>query len=397
MKFKSIFILFFIPFFFNSCTAATKSEKEQKDIKVGAQQFEKYLHIIQNKKIALVVNHTSMVGNAHLVDTLISLGIELNKIVRIFTPEHGFRGNFDAGEKIDNSIDKKTGIPLISLYGSHKKPFSEDLENIDYVIFDLQDVGVRFYTYISTLHYVMEACAEQNVSLILLDRPNPNDDYIDGPILDKKYSSFVGMHPIPIVYALTIGELALMINEEGWLKNKVKCKLQVISCKNYYHGKSYSLPVNPSPNLANDHAIKLYPSTCLFEGTVISEGRGTKMPFEIYGHPDLKGDFSFTPKSIPGVATYPKFENEKCYGQDLRNFQPENSWNQIYLHWLIKAYYDFPQKEDFFIPFFENLAGTEKLRKQIIEGKSEAEIRKSWEKELNDYKKMRKKYLIYSD
>lgn len=372
-------------------------DNEGARIKTGAEQIEKYLPIIRNKKIAIVANHTSFVRDKHLVDTLLSRGIEMVRIMKVFVPEHGFRGNFDAGEVVSNETDSITGLPIVSLYGRHKKPLSEDLADVDLVIFDIQDVGVRFYTYISTLHYVMEACAEQNIPLLLLDRPNPNSGYIDGPLLDQKHTTFIGMHPIPIVYGLTIGEFAKMINGEGWLKNGVKCDLDVVSCQNYYHGKSFSLPIYPSPNLPNDHSVMLYPSMCLFEGTVISEGRGTLMPFEVYGHPELNGDYSFTPRSIPGMSKYPKFQNLECFGEDLRDFIPTDGWNRIYLQWLIDSYNKFPDQENFFIPFFEKLSGTDLLRKQIESGMSEVEIRKSWQTDLEKFKKIRKKYLIYKD
>jgi uncharacterized protein YbbC (DUF1343 family) len=378
-----------------SCSFSNSTNK--KPIEVGAQQLDQYLPMLENKNIALVVNHTSIIHNTHLVDTLLSSGIELEKISKVFVPEHGFRGNYSAGEIVSNAVDSTTGLPLVSLYGKHKKPLPEDLKDVDLVIFDIQDVGVRFFTYISTLHYVMEACAEQNIQLLVLDRPNPNSGYTDGPILDQKHSSFIGVHPIPIVYGLTIGELAQMINGENWLNNNVKCSLIVIPCKNYFHGKPYSLPVKPSPNLPNNHTVKIYPSTCLFEGTVISEGRGTKMPFEVYGHPDLEGDFSFTPISIPEMSKYPKLKNKECFGEDLRTFNPNKGWNQIYLKWLIKAYNNFPDKENFFIPFFEKLSGTDLLRQQIQSGMSEVEIRESWKPGLEEFNKKRKKYILYKD
>ncbi len=342
--------------------------------------------------MALVVNHTSLIDGTHLVDTFISHGIDIKKV---FAPEHGFRGKSDAGAHVANEIDLATGIPIISLYGKHKKPYPGDLDEIDIVIFDIQDVGVRFYTYISTLHYVMESCAELDIPLLVLDRPNPNGGYIDGPVLDPKYRSFVGMHPIPVVHGLTMGELARMINGEGWLKNHVKCDLTVVPCVSYFHGKTYLLPVKPSPNLPNDHAIKLYPSTCFFEGTVLSEGRGTLMPFEIFGHPDLKGDFSFTPISIEGMSLYPKLKGQLCFGKDLRSFEPENGWNQIFLSWIVDSYKQYPDKKNFFIPHFDMLAGTNTLREQIESGLTEEEIRRSWESDLEAYKTMRFQYLLY--
>ncbi|MFC2150964.1 exo-beta-N-acetylmuramidase NamZ domain-containing protein [Bacteroidota bacterium] len=381
---------------FANCSGQS-SESKMSLIETGADQIEKYFPIIKNKKVAIVANHTSLVNDKHLVDTLLSRGIEMVRIMKVFVPEHGFRGDFDAGEVVKNEIDSITGLPIVSLYGGHKKPLPEDLSDLDLVIFDIQDVGARFYTYISTLHYVMEACAEHNIPLLLLDRPNPNSGYVDGPILEKENVSFIGLHPIPIVYGMTIGEFAQMINGEGWLKNGVKCNLKVIPCQNYYHGKPVSLPIKPSPNLPNEHSVRLYPSMCLFEGTVISEGRGTMVPFEVYGHPELDGDFSFIPMSIPGMAKYPRYKNKECYGEDLRNFIPKEGWNKIYLDWLIDSYNKFPNKEEFFTSFFKKLAGTESLQKQIESGISQEDIRKSWQQDLEEFKEIRKKYLIYED
>jgi uncharacterized protein YbbC (DUF1343 family) len=377
------------------CSLISSWAQDDLPAKGGAESLDTYLPLLQHKKIALVANHTSVVGGEHLVDVLIANGMGKDQLLKVFAPEHGFRGEAAAGQHVEDGVDPLTGIQVVSLYGAHKKPGSEELEGVELMVFDLQDVGARFYTYISTLHYVMEACAEHGVPLLVLDRPNPNGGYVDGPVLEPPYSSFVGMHPIPVVYGLTIGELAGMINEEGWLKDGVKCELKVIPCEHYYHGKAYSIPVSPSPNLANDHAIRMYPSTCFFEGTVISEGRGTPMPFEVYGHPELKAGFSFTPVSIPGVSGSPKFKNELCYGEDLRDFVPEQGWNRIHLRWLLKAYHSFPRKAEFFTPFFEKLAGTAELRKQIEAGWSESRIRNSWQQELEEYKQRREKYLIY--
>jgi uncharacterized protein YbbC (DUF1343 family) len=290
-----------------------------------------------------------------------------------------------------------TGIAVTSLYGSHKKPGADELEGIALVVFDLQDVGTRFYTYISTLHYVMEACAEQGIPLLVLDRPNPNGNYVDGPVLDPDFASFVGMDPIPVVYGMTVGELAGMINGEGWLKGGIRCELTVIPCENYTHDSSVSLPVSPSPNLSNDHAIRMYPSTCFFEGTVLSEGRGTAMPFEIYGHPELPGDFSFLPEEIPGVAHHPKFEGQLCHGVDLREFVPEKGWKQIQLQWLLSAYRAFPRKEEFFTSYFDKLAGTDALRIQVEAGWDENRIRAGWEEELRTFRTRRSNYLIYEE
>lgn len=367
----------------------------QEQIQSGAGQMDEYLPLIGNKHIALVANHTSVVGGTHLVDTLLSGGLRKDQLLKVFAPEHGFRGDRAAGAHVDDGSDPVTGIPIVSLYGSNRKPGPEDLEGVDLVLFDLQDVGARFYTYISTLHYVMEACAENGVPLMVLDRPNPNGGYVDGPILEEEYTSFVGMHPIPVVYGLTIGELAGMINGEGWLSNGVKCKLKVIPCANYTHNQSYSLPVAPSPNLSNDHAIRMYPSTCFFEGTVMSEGRGTPMPFEVYGHPGLEGDFSFTPRSIPGISGNPKFRDQQCMGADLRDFVPPEGWTRLYLQWLLEAYEKFPDKTEFFLPFFEKLAGTAMLRTQIEAGWDENRIRSGWQPGLEKYLLMRENYLIY--
>ncbi|HDR68353.1 MAG TPA: DUF1343 domain-containing protein [Bacteroidaceae bacterium] len=361
----------------------------------GAEQIDQYLPLIEGLRIAVVANHTSVVKGTHLVDTLAVLGVEPVRIMKVFVPEHGFRGDFDAGVSVGNEKDPVTGIPLVSLYGQHKKPLPEDLEDVDMVIFDIQDVGVRFFTYISTLHYVMESCAENEVPLLVLDRPNPNNGYIDGPVLESSQQSFVGMHRIPVVYGMTIGELALMINGEGWLTGGIKCDLRIVPCENYQRGKHYSLPVNPSPNLPNDHSVKLYPSTCFFEGTVISEGRGTCMPFEVYGHPLLPGEFSFTPVSIPGMSQHPKLKDQLCYGKNLRDFIPESGWNRIFLSWLMEAYHQFPEKDKFFLPYFEKLAGTVNLREQIEAGWDEQAIRESWKPGLDEFKKIRRKYLLY--
>lgn len=357
--------------------------------------MEQYLPMIGERSIALVANHTSLIEGTHLVDTLLSRGVQKDQILKVFAPEHGFRGESAAGSLIDDSADPETGIPIVSVYGANKKPSPDDLRGVELVIFDLQDVGARFYTYISTLHYVMEACAENEVPLLVLDRPNPNGNYVDGPLMEPAYSSFVGMHPIPVVYGLTIGELAGMINGEGWLRKGVRCELEVIPCANYTHSTSYSLPVSPSPNLSNDHAIRLYPSTCFFEGTILSEGRGTAMPFEVYGHPDLEGDFSFTPIEIPGVSGNPKFKDQLCVGEDLRDFIPPDGWTRIHLGWLLDAYEKFPEKSDFFIPYFEKLAGTKQLRIQIEAGWDETKIRSSWQKDLKSFQEKRENYLIY--
>ena len=354
---------------------------------LGAERTNIYLPLLKNKKIAIVGNQSSMISNTHLVDSLLSLKIN---VVKVFSPEHGFRGKADAGAKIEDETDEKTGLPIISLYGKNKKPTVEQLKGIELLLFDIQDVGARFYTYISTLHYVMEAAAENNIKVIVLDRPNPNGHYIDGPIREKGFESFVGMHPIPIVHAMTIGEYAQMINGEKWIARQ--CDLTVIEMENYTHDMSYDLPIKPSPNLPNSRSINLYPSLCLFEGTNVSLGRGTEYPFQHFGAPYLKSNYSFTPKSGEGSKS-PPHENKKCYGTDLR-FQ-DNYLEEINLNWLIESYNNCPEKEKFFNSFFDKLAGTDKLRLQIIEAKTVKEIKESWQEGLNEFKKIRNKYLLY--
>ena len=354
-----------------------------------------YLPVIAGKRVAIVANHASRIGNTHLVDSLLKRKVN---IVKIFSPEHGFRGQSEAGEMLGSNIDSKTGLPVISLYGKHKKPTAEDLASVDIVLFDLQDVGTRFYTYISTLTYVMEACAENGISVILLDRPNPNGFYVDGPVLEPAFSSFVGMHPVPVVYGMTIGEYALMVNGEKWLKNEAQCDLQLIRLENYQHNMLVTLPVSPSPNLPNWESIYLYPSLCFFEGTIVSEGRGTDYPFQIYGHPDFPhGSFAFTPRSIKGASVNPKFKGERCFGQDLRSYANNYRHNdqQLNLSWLINSYQLLSGKNDFFISYFDTLAGTDKLRKQIEAGATEEEIRESWKEDLRAFNKIREKYLLY--
>ena len=369
-------------------------------IKSGIYNIAEYINYIDGKKIAIVANQTSIINNTHLVDTLISLK---QNVIKIFSPEHGFRGNADAGATIKNSIDEKTQLPLISLYGNNnKKPQNEHLKDVEILIFDLQDVGVRFYTYISTLHYVMEAAAENNIPMIVLDRPNPNAGYIDGMLLDtSKYKSFIGMHPVPVIYGMTIGEYALMINGEKWLKNQIQCNLKIVKCENYTHDKKYSLPVAPSPNLPNDRAIELYPTLCFFEGTNLSIGRGTDKQFQIIGHPQFKdvetANFSFTPKPNSG-ASNPDLNGKLCYGFDLSEnnsiFVIENKLNIL----LIKKVYElFPDKSQFFkkTNFFELLSGNSEFRQQIIDDISEDVIRQTWQKDIDNFKKIRDKYLIY--
>ena len=371
----------------------------QDDIQTGAEQTDMYLPMLEGKRLGIVANQTSVISNTHLVDSLISLGDEVVSIRKVFSPEHGFRGEAEAGLIIEDEVDARTGLSVISLYGRNRKPSAEALNDLDAIIFDIQDVGARFYTYISTLFYVMQACAENDKELIMLDRPNPNGFYVDGPVLDTNYRSFVGMHEVPVVYGMTIGEYALMINGEGWLGNGLVCDLEVISCLNYDHTMYYALPVSPSPNLPNMNSVYLYPSTCFFEGTVISEGRGTEFPFETFGHPLLENaDFTFVPKSIPGKSANPKLIGEACKGMDLRYLRNSTKHDRrINLSWLLFAYENYPDKENFFIPYFEKLAGSAQLRRQIMEGITEDEIRSTWSDELAAFKKIRKKYLLYPD
>jgi uncharacterized protein YbbC (DUF1343 family) len=351
--------------------------------------------MLQGKRVAVVANHTSLINGAHLVDSLLNSGIN---IVKIFSPEHGFRGKADAGQLIDDKIDLVTGLPVISLYGKHKKPTNEDLQNVDLIVFDIQDVGARFYTYISTMTYVMEACAENEIPVIILDRPNPNGFYVDGPVLEKEFKSFVGMHPVPIVHGMTVGEYAKMVNGELWLTDSLQCDLTVIPVKNYAHGDFYELPVKPSPNLPNKFAVYLYPSLCLFEGTVVSVGRGTDYPFQVIGHPDFpSGNYIFVPRSIPGAATHPRHENDSCRGRNLIGYAREmkNNPAQLNLTWLIDYYEALKDKTNFFTDYFTLLAGTETLQKQIEEGWTEEQIRESWQPGLDEFKPIRKKYLLY--
>ena len=357
---------------------------------VGADQLSILIPKLKDKRVALVVNNTARVGKKHLADTLKDLGVNLKKIL---APEHGFRGTADAGEHVSDSVDTKLGIPIVSIYGKNRKPSPEQIADIDIVVFDIQDVGVRFFTYTSTMHLVMEACAENNKKMIVLDRPNPNGSYVDGPVLEPQFKSFLGMNPIPLVYGLTIGELAGMINGEGWLAGGKKCDMEVVKLQNWKHSDFYSPPIKPSPNLPGDQAIRLYPSTGLFEGVNISLGRGTQIPFQVLGHPDFKDmPFQFTPVSIDGMSKNPPFQDKVCYGLDLREVKVEP---KVDLSYLIKLYNAFPDKEKFFNNGFNIHAGTAKLKEQIISGMTEDEIRKSWQPELEKYNVMRKKYLLY--
>lgn len=372
-------------------------------IRTGADQTEKYVSYLKGKRVAIMANPTTIIGKKHLVDSLQTLGI---KIVKVFGPEHGFRGNVSAGDHVKDEKDPTTGIPIISLYGAKNKPSKADMADVDIMVYDLQDVGVRFYTNINALIRLMEACAENNKELLILDRPNPNGYLIDGPILDMKYKSGIGMFPLPMSHGLTVAEFAQMANGEGWLLNKAKCKLKIIPVANYNHDMPYTLPVKPSPNLNTQQSILLYPSTCMFEGVYVNHGRGTQFPFTVLGSPDLKGKytFSYTPTSIKGMAERPLFMNEVCYGLDLRNYDVDllRKSGKINLQWIMELYKAHPQKEKFFdsrlsnqMGRVENVIGSGLFRQQIIDGVSEAEIRKSWEPGLSRYKEMRKKYLLY--
>lgn len=388
---------------FPSFAQSQATPQSSANIRTGAEQLDKYLPIIKGKRIALLANPTTIIGKTHLVDSLQSLGVQ---IVKVFGPEHGFRGNASAGTRVSDEVDAKTGIPIISLYGKKNKPTAEDLSNVDVVIYDLQDVGVRFYTNINALSRLMEACSENGKELIILDRPNPNAYLIDGPILDMKFKSGIGMFPLPASHGLTVGEFAQMANGEGWLTNGVKCKLTIIPVANYDHNMDYTLPVPPSPNLNTQQAIMLYPSTCLFEGTYLNHGRGTYFPFTVIGSPELKGiyDFSYTPTGIKGMAETPLFMDQVCYGLDLRkvDIQKLKATGKINIRWLMELYQKHPYKEKFFdsklsnqMGVIERLIGNDLFRQQIINGVSEEEIRASWEPGLSRYKEMRKKYLLY--
>lgn len=395
------------------CLLSSLSQAQSDRVITGAERIQVYLPMIKGKSVGIFANQTSMVGNTHLVDTLQKLGV---KIAAIFGPEHGFRGNADAGEKVANYVDKQTGVPVISLYGNKRRPSAEDVKDIDILIFDIQDVGVRFYTYISSLQEFMEAAFEYGKPLLLLDRPNPNGHYVDGPVLDPKFQSFVGKQPVPIVYGMTIAEYAMMIAGEKWLNEKANARFdyyrtaqnspdtpfhfQVIKCKNYTHQTPYALPVKPSPNLPNIQSILLYPSTCFFEGTVLSEGRGTDKPFQVFGHPSYpKNMYAFTPNPNEGAKSS-KLYGQLCYGWDLSGSPAEvmkEVDNKIQLKWIIDAYRLFPKKDSFFLKnqHFNRLAGNDQLIQQIISGVPEEEIRKSWAPELEKFMEIRKKYLLY--
>ena len=378
------------------------SAKRSKPILTGAEQTEKYLSLLKGKRVAILANQTTIIGKIHLVDSLQKLGVN---IVKVFGPEHGFRGNASAGVEVSDEKDMATGIPIISLYGKKNKPSKEDLADVDIMVYDVQDVGVRFYTNINALSRLMEACATNGKELLILDRPNPNGYLIDGPVLDMKYKSGIGMFPIPMSHGLTVGEFAQMANGEGWLPNKVKCSLRIIPVANYKHDMPYTLPVKPSPNLNTQQAIMLYPSTCMFEGVYLNHGRGTYYPFTVLGSPELKGiySFSYTPTSIKGMAEKPLFMDQECYGLDLRNYDVEKlrKSKKINISWITELYKAHPYKEKFFEKLSDQMnsieiqIGVGEFRQQIINGVSEEEIRKSWEPGLSAYKQMRKKYLLY--
>lgn len=389
-------IKFFVALFVLVCVYAHAQKGSVAPLQVGAERLELYLPKIKGKKVGVVLNHTATVGSANLLDTLLALGVQVEKV---FVPEHGLRGTADAGEKITDGKDPKTGVPVISLYGKKRKPSAEDAAGLDVLLFDIQDVGVRFYTYISTLHHVMEGCIDHKLPLIVLDRPNPNGHFVDGPILDTAYRSFVGMHPVPVVHGMTIGEYAQMINGQGWLPGGKTCMLEVIPCANYTHDTPYDLPLKPSPNLPNMRSIYLYPSICYFEGTQVSLGRGTNKQFQVLGTPGFpKGDYEFTPVPTEG-AMDPFLKGQLCRGYDLTSLEPNaiREWRKIDLSYLINFYNDYPDKSKFFLAnnFIDKLAGGDHLRKQIIAGMSEKEIRATWQKGLKGYKAMRKKYLLY--
>ena len=378
-------------------TDSLQNEAQENEIIIAANRIAAYLPLLENKRIGVVGNQTSVIKNrnkqyTHLVDSLLTLNVNIKKV---FAPEHGFRGTADAGEIIKDGVDTKTGLPVFSLYGKNKKPSPETLQDIDLLIVDIQDVGARFYTYISTLHYIMEACAENGIPLLILDRPNPNGHYIAGPILEAEHSSFVGMHPVPVVHGMTIAEYAKMINGEKWLKDGLQCELEVVEMENYDHSLSYSLPVKPSPNLPNDKSINLYPSLCFFEGTNVNAGRGTNDQFQVFGSPYLSKehfDYSYTPAPMPG-AQNPKHSGEVCIG---RNLEEANKLDSLNLEWLIEAYEHTADKSKFFNSFFTKLAGTEKLQDQIEKGMSAEEISNTWKTGLKEYQKIRENYLLYN-
>ncbi len=388
--------VYFILLALISCSAQEIKTDSYSNLGVAANRTEAYVDFLEGQRVGIVGNQTSVIftseeEHVHLVDTLLSRGVQVK---RVFAPEHGFRGTADAGEVIKDGVDTKSGLPVISLYGDQKKPSPEHLKDIDIMVFDIQDVGARFYTYISTLHYIMEACAEQDIPVLILDRPNPNGHYIDGPVLEAEFKSFVGMHPVPVVHGLTIAEYAQMINGEQWLKNGIQCDLQLIEMRGYSTHLRYDLPIKPSPNLPNSKAVNLYPSLCFFEGTNVNAGRGTSLQFQVFGSPFLNPsifEFEFTPQSMDG-AKYPKHENSLCYGKNLTN---ESELNYLNLDWLLLAYQHTQDQASFFNDFFNKLAGTSSLQYQIQQGKTAAEIKASWQNEIDVYISKIQKYMVY--
>lgn len=399
-NYKSLLIIVLLCSLLQTITVKLGAQAQEHDefaLTVGAERMYMYLELLQDKKVAIVANPSSLVGHKHLVDTLLALKVD---VVKIFSPEHGFRGKAGAGEEIASTIDPKTKLPVISLYGANKKPSEEMLRDIDILIFDLQDVGTRFYTYVSTMHLCMEACVQNRKKIIILDRPNPNGYYIDGPVLNKEFNSFVGMDVVPIVHGMTLGEYAKMLDGEGRLTDIATVDLTVVPMLNYDHSMQYNLPVPPSPNLPNHIAVNLYPSLCLFEGTTVSVGRGTASPFQVYGHPAFKeNDTSFTPKAIQNQATSPLHKGKICKGYSLKyynNYQAKEM-AKLQLDWIINAYKQLGSKPEFFNPYFDKLAGTDQLRIQIMEGKTADEIREGWKEDIDKFKEIRRKYLLYPD
>lgn len=392
------FFLFLFVFIFGYINESISQQVNNNVLKaedaiVGASRLELYINKLEGKSVGIIANQTSIINGTHLIDTLLNKGVN---VIKIFTPEHGFRGTADEGASINNSIDEKTQLPIISLYGNNKKPNEAQLKDIDILIFDLQDVGTRFYTYISTMTYIMEAAAENNIPLIVLDRPNPNGFYVDGPVLEPENKSFVGLHQVPVVYGLTIGEYALMVNGEYWLSDSLQCDLTIIPLGNYDRNAIYELPVKPSPNLPNWESVYLYPSLCFFEGTIVSVGRGTEFPFQVYGHPKMTDDFVFTPRQSDGRRA-PLLCDEECHGEYLMTYAHDfkRNKNQINLSWIINAYNQLKEEGKFFNNFFVKLSGTNELQQQIEQGMTEKEIRATWKEGLDNYKKIRKKYLMY--
>jgi uncharacterized protein YbbC (DUF1343 family) len=402
MRVPIINLIFCTFVLFVSCSGQTTVNHSlkfitQDDVRVGAQRTEAWFPLIKGKRIGLVANQTSLIGRVHIADSLLAAGFDL---VRVFGPEHGFRGEQEAGKDIGSGKDVKTGLSVISLYGKHKKPFPEDLQGIDVMIYDIQDVGVRFFTFISTMSYVMEACAENNIPLIILDRPDPNGFYVDGPVLDTNFRSFVGLHPVPIVYGMTAGEYAKMVNGEGWLAKRISCQLIIVTVEGYDHNMVYKLPVKPSPNLPDWQSVYLYPTLGLFEGTIMSVGRGTDRPFRIFGHPNFViGNYIFRPRSIPGVSEHPPYEGQDCFGGDASGFAENIMKNEHHftISYLIYARQVFPDSMNFFNAYFDKLSGSPVLREQLLQGMDEGSIRQSWQKEVEKFLAIRSRYLLYPD